>query len=510
MAEPLTVAIDRRYQVFISSTFRDLADRRKDVIQVIFERGHIPIALERFSAADESDLRVIMKAVSACQIFILIVGHRYGELVPDANISFTELEYNLAQERNLLTLVLQMHPEEVNKQRKLLDPNNERDRHEVENAERLRLFLDKLKKHHRQYWVPGEDFKYDVLRAFDDNVPTCGRRGWIPEPEDPTIIETADNEFIVDLVTELKGFDVLYRRVSFEAEKKRTLAKCFRQKYADRILKHNVSLFFESGSTVAYAAKALAEPLSKHVGINGSGEPSIRLSTNNVLAYLLLWLKLRIPCSPFPWSAPSEKTYGAWYGGLEEKEAQNPLYDGTPLDSEALGEIKKLMNHQFRPSLKDGPALLLGAASGLQIGAEPKLVFREGLDAITKAVLTEQLKTCRGPHVGSYHNKVFKRFMYATGIPIVIFIEAAKIDCEIVVGKCHFILDRDFTWETFCNNHPVAFCVGCTHVERQPLEQMFLDLGFSISDGCFPGAVTAFVARNAEFIKRFEELTVSD
>lgn len=74
--------LDRRYQVFISSTFKDLAEERKKAVQVVIERGHIPIAMERFSAKDESDLKVIKQAIASCQIYILLVGHRYGELVP--------------------------------------------------------------------------------------------------------------------------------------------------------------------------------------------------------------------------------------------------------------------------------------------------------------------------------------------------------------------------------------------------------------------------------------------
>src|SRR6266404_4322936 len=114
--------IDRRYQVFISSTFKDLEDERKKAIQVVVERGHIPIALERFSAKDESDLKVIKKVIADCQIYLLILGHRYGELVSKKDISFTELEYNLAIKNRLLVLVLQLDQDEINRRRKKLNP----------------------------------------------------------------------------------------------------------------------------------------------------------------------------------------------------------------------------------------------------------------------------------------------------------------------------------------------------------------------------------------------------
>jgi hypothetical protein len=50
---------DKRFQVVVSSTFKGLQEERKQAIEVIFEMGHIPIALERFSSANDSDLQVI-------------------------------------------------------------------------------------------------------------------------------------------------------------------------------------------------------------------------------------------------------------------------------------------------------------------------------------------------------------------------------------------------------------------------------------------------------------------
>ena len=252
-------------------------------------------------------------------------------------------------------------------------------------------------------------------------------------------------------------------------------------------------------------AKYLAEPLYREIRLEGRGEPTIKVSTNNVLAYLLLWLSARVPCSPFPWSTPGEETYGAWYGGLEEKVAKNPDYALPPLDGEAEEEIAKLLSHPFRPTNDSGPALLLGAASGLQISGAHRLKFHPDLDERTKEELTAQLASCFGPHVGSYHNKIFKRFMYATRIPLVLFITADKIDCEIEVGKCHFILDRAFDWQAFYSSHPVAFCVGCDQEEKRRFVPVFHQLGFDIWEGSAGNSITAFLARNRAFVEVFEK-----
>jgi len=45
--------MDKRYQVFVSSTYDDLQEERKQVVQVLLEMGHIPAGMELFPAADE-------------------------------------------------------------------------------------------------------------------------------------------------------------------------------------------------------------------------------------------------------------------------------------------------------------------------------------------------------------------------------------------------------------------------------------------------------------------------
>jgi uncharacterized protein DUF4062 len=43
-----------KYQVFISSTYQDLQDKREQLIRAILEMGHIPLGMEMFSAADDA------------------------------------------------------------------------------------------------------------------------------------------------------------------------------------------------------------------------------------------------------------------------------------------------------------------------------------------------------------------------------------------------------------------------------------------------------------------------
>jgi Domain of unknown function (DUF4062) len=500
-----TREVDRRYQVFISSTF-DMRKERKAAIEAVFEQGHIPIALERFSPANESDLEIINKAMSECQVCIFILGHRYGSLIPGTEIGFTEFEYNLAQEYGLLTLVFLLNDSIIEKRRQSLKSNLAKDQKELENFHRLNQFHDRVTIHFRKIFTLGPQFKGEVAIALLKNLPDYGKPGFIREPSDAKLIESAKNEFIGDIITEISSYKKLFDRTELYPDHKRGAAKFFVQEYMERLLANKVSLFFESGSTAAFLAQEMSERLHKAVMPTETGAPSIAISTNNILAYLILWLKSRIPCIYFPWSpAADDNAYGGAYGGLENLIPRSPDYQLPPLDQNAEREIQRLQDSPFTPTSMAGPTLLLGAASGLQLTSNHKVEFmEEGLTPAKKEELRDQLSKCFGLHGRSYQNKLFKRFLYATKLPIVIFITEDKIDCEIEVGKSHFILDSEFTWEEFYQKYPLAFCVGCTDENKKGYIKMFNDLGFDVIGENKASKISSFIARNRVFQEEFE------
>src|SRR5690349_13368931 len=84
----------KKYQIFVSSTYKDLIKERDAVFKAILEMGHIPVGMEMFSAADEEQWQVIARTIDDSDYYVVIVAHRYGSL--DGNISFTEKEYDYA------------------------------------------------------------------------------------------------------------------------------------------------------------------------------------------------------------------------------------------------------------------------------------------------------------------------------------------------------------------------------------------------------------------------------
>jgi hypothetical protein len=92
--------MDKRYQVFVSSTYADLKDERQKVLQTLMEMDCIPSGMEFFPATDQEQWPFIKKIIDDCDYYLLIIGGRYGSTA-DEGISYTEKEYDYAVEKGL-------------------------------------------------------------------------------------------------------------------------------------------------------------------------------------------------------------------------------------------------------------------------------------------------------------------------------------------------------------------------------------------------------------------------
>lgn len=96
---------NKKYQVFISSTYADLVEERKKILDVLFMADCIPAGMEAFVAADTEQFEVIKKVIDLCDYYVLIIGKRYGSIHPDTGKSYTEMEYDYAIEQGIPVLV---------------------------------------------------------------------------------------------------------------------------------------------------------------------------------------------------------------------------------------------------------------------------------------------------------------------------------------------------------------------------------------------------------------------
>lgn len=91
---------DKKLQVFVSSTYTDLKAERQAAVEAILTAGDIPAGMELFTAGDQSQMDVIKRWIDESDVYLLILGARYGSLEPSTGKSYTQLEYEYAVDSN--------------------------------------------------------------------------------------------------------------------------------------------------------------------------------------------------------------------------------------------------------------------------------------------------------------------------------------------------------------------------------------------------------------------------
>jgi hypothetical protein len=179
--------MDKRYQVFVSSTFIDLQEERRQVIQTVMELDCFPAGMELFPAADEEQWDFIRKVIDDCDYYILILGGRYGSLT-DEGISYTEKEYDYAVEQGLPVLgFLHENPDEIPVARSEINP---------ETRQKLAQFRSKVASGRLvRFWKSADSLPGLVALSLNKTIKTYPRNGWLKAtafPSAETLAELND------------------------------------------------------------------------------------------------------------------------------------------------------------------------------------------------------------------------------------------------------------------------------------------------------------------------------
>lgn len=163
--------MDKRYQVFVSSTYDDLHEERREVMQALLALDCIPTGMELFPAADDDSWTHIRRFIEACDYYIVIVGGRYGSRGP-GGLSFTEMEYDYAVEAGLPTLAF-LHRDPGIIPASKTEPGEE-------GKAALAAFRKKIEKaRHAKYWTSCEGLAGTVALSMSSLMKTKPQVGWV-------------------------------------------------------------------------------------------------------------------------------------------------------------------------------------------------------------------------------------------------------------------------------------------------------------------------------------------
>jgi hypothetical protein len=163
--------MDKRYQIFVSSTYADLKEERRRVIQTVIEMDCIPAGMELFPAADDEQFQFIKRVIDDCDYYLLIVGGRYGSTTAEG-ISYTEKEYDYAVEKGIKVIALiHENPDEIPLGKSEKDPAL-RDKLE---AFKRKVSTGRLVK----FWKSADELPGLVALSLAFTIKTYPAIGWI-------------------------------------------------------------------------------------------------------------------------------------------------------------------------------------------------------------------------------------------------------------------------------------------------------------------------------------------
>lgn len=162
---------DKRYSVFISSTFDDLKAERQAVQDVVISAGDFPVQMESFPAADEDQFDFIKALIDKCDYYVLIIAGRYGTPA-DGGISYTEKEYRYAVSKGIPVLVM-LHGDQGS-----IPANKSED--SAEGKKRLAAFVAVAETNRlRKTWTTSDGLKLAVREALEHAKATKPAVGWV-------------------------------------------------------------------------------------------------------------------------------------------------------------------------------------------------------------------------------------------------------------------------------------------------------------------------------------------
>jgi hypothetical protein len=161
----------RKLQVFVSSTFKDLIEERQISVQAILEAGHIPAGMELFTAGDESQLKIIKRWIEESDVYMLLLGGRYGSVEPKSGKSYTQLEYEYAVKlkKPLFSLVISRDGLKDKIKKEALK-DNPIEVSEVDNVDKFKKFQNFVGGHNKLIapWTEYKDITISVFKCLTD------------------------------------------------------------------------------------------------------------------------------------------------------------------------------------------------------------------------------------------------------------------------------------------------------------------------------------------------------
>jgi len=163
--------MDKKYQVFVSSTYEDLQEERKVVMESLLQMNCFPVGMEYFNASDESQWEVIKQLIDECDYYVLIVAGRYGSVEESTGKSYTQKEFEYAVSKGVPVISF-LHKDPNSLPKSKTEQNRE-------SEEKLEAFKDEVQKRLCKFWTTSDNLASQVVLSLNSLIKSKPRVGWV-------------------------------------------------------------------------------------------------------------------------------------------------------------------------------------------------------------------------------------------------------------------------------------------------------------------------------------------
>jgi regulator of replication initiation timing len=261
--------MSKKLQVFISSTYDDLQEERQSAVEAVLKAGHIPAGMELFKSADETQKDTITKWIRESDVYLLILGGRYGTIEPQSAKSYTHWEYDYAEEIGSPRFAVVITETALTKKVKKMGQSViERD-----NYEKYKDFKEQVLSKTSHFYDDIKDIKLTIMQTLNNLSKEDKLSGWVSGKEIDNIDKLQTN--LMDFVNENRLLKIENRRLSnllMEKEKVKKKEQTFVlnqqvdfEEQVDKILELLGALHLRSSSAIEWETDGDDGNTEKHI-----------------------------------------------------------------------------------------------------------------------------------------------------------------------------------------------------------------------------------------------------
>lgn len=454
----------RRYSIFVSSTFRDLSDHRNSVIEEINKAGHLPVCMEFFGADHRKNHEFIKQKIVESDVFAIIVGTNLGQDISDGE-SFVEFEYDVAVRAGKIIIrfvcetadISNIEPKSklIQFRQKILNDPNIASMFSMKSADSLAktfgsslsAVVSEIEKEERPGWIRSEKY---------DRISKLRHLSW----------ELTKSPITVPIIDAIENHSTFVRRSLDDRDEKRDMARFFwRMAFAGIFDDSSVrNIYFEAGSSTAYLARRLVELFNKYPHYAAAIKDDVRFATNCMFTYLDAKLQpvgSRLPFASFEMlpNAPFAPDYAEAFG---------PIQDTISISATSFTRNEFELRNDAKLAV-DSTRLLL----------DDFLDGEQGVAFMSFTGITISDEGYSGGVVNSYKNGLFKQAVMQTSAAKVLVVDGSKWANHFDPETQYPTNIGSINWDEFLTKHAVCF-IFSTKIPNKAaeIEQYFRLRGF--------------------------------